>query len=467
MPRPRRRIALSLLLLVLAIPGAAQAEPAPSFAERADALVQPYARAGIFSGAVIVARDGVVLFRRAYGAANREWSVANTPDTRFRIASLTKQFTAAAILTLQEAGRLSLDDPAARHMPGLPPGWGAITLRMLLDHTSGLPNVNALPDYPTAIARTARTPMQVVARLFAEDLLFPPGRGQEYSNTGYILLAAIVERITGLGFADAVRTLVLRPAGLTATGDADPERVLPQRASGYHRADGTWRNAPPVVAAAVAGAGGLVSTLDDLVAWDRALLSGRVLAPASLATMVEDRGYGYGLGWYLGRAYGQRLWSHGGFLDGFAAIKDTYPDLGLTIVVLGNTETTPAQTLSRRLGALALGQPEATGITVPSNVLDRYVGIYRIGPRTAVALTRDGDRLVARGTGLPGLVLTPESDRVFVAEDGSRVALDIESDGRATGLLVDAGGVTASGPRIDARTARRILARRFARLTPR
>ena len=467
MPETRRRIVLLGLLLALVAIGPAAAEPEASFAERADALVQPYARAGIFSGAVIVARDGVVLFRRAYGLANREWSVANTPDTRFRIASLTKQFTAAAILRLQEDGRLALDDPAARHMPDLPPSWAPITLRMLLDHTSGLPNVTALPDYPTVIARTARTPMEVVGRLFSEALLFPAGSAQEYSNTGYVLLGAIIERITGEPFAEALRRLVLAPAGLAETGDADPERVIPRRAEGYHRAAGTWRNAPPVAAAAALGAGGLVSTLDDLVAWDRALLSGRVLAPESVAAMFRDRGHGYGLGWYLGTAYGRRLWSHGGFLNGFSAIKDTYPDLGLTIVVLGNTETAPAQALSRRLGALALGEPEATGIAVPPNVLDRYVGFYRVGPRAVVALSRSGDRLVAQGTGLARLDLVPESDRVFVAGDGTRIALDLEPDGRATGLLLDAPGSARAGPRIDARTARRITARRLAWLVPR
>jgi CubicO group peptidase (beta-lactamase class C family) len=327
--------------------------------------------------------------------------------------------------------------------------------------------VTALPDYPTVIARTARTPLEVVGRLFREDLLFPAGAAQEYSNTGYILLAAIVEGITGAPFAAALNRLVLAPAGLSETGDADPAALIPQRAAGYHRVAGRWRNAPPVVPAAVLGAGGLVSTLDDLAAWDAALFSGRVLRPASLAEMVRDGGHGYGLGLYVGRAYGQRLLSHGGFLDGFSAIKDSYPDLGLTVVVLGNTETTPAQTLSRRLGALALGRPEVTEIAVPAGVLDRYVGFYRTGPRAVVSLAREGDRLVARGAGPAPLSLTPESDRVFVAEDGSRIALDIEPDGRATGLLLDLPGGARAGPRIDAPTARRIGNRRLARLGPR
>lgn len=463
MPETRRRIVQLALLAGLVPIRTALAGSRRSLADEADALVRPYARAGLFSGAVIVARDGVVLFRQAYGAANREWDIANTPDTRFRIASLSKQFTAAAILKLQEAGQIGLDDPVSRYMPGLPAGWAPITVRMLLDHRSGLPNVTALADYDSTIARVARQPMEVVGRLFGEALLFPAGSAQEYSNTGYILLGAVIERLTGESFAEALHGLVLGPAGLSRTGDADPERIVPHRAVGYHRVAGQWRNATPVTAAAALGAGGLVSTVDDLVAWDRALLGGRVLGPAAMAELVKDEGYGYGLGLYLGQAYGARLWSHGGFLHGFSAIKDTYPDRGLTIVVLGNTETTPAQTLSRRLGALVLEQSEATGIVVPPNVLDRYAGSYRTGPRSIVRLTRAGDGLVAQGTDLPRLVLAPESDRVFVGGDGTRIALDIEPDGRATGLMLDAPGQTWAGPRIDSRTARRISTRRLAR----
>ncbi|NEU11622.1 serine hydrolase [Methylobacterium sp. BTF04] len=459
---PSRLVALLLIVFALCAP--AQAQDSSDFAEKAAALVDAAARAKVFSGAVIVARNGQPVFRRAYGPANREWDIANTPETRFRIGSITKQFTAAAILKLAESGKLSLDDAVVRHVPGLPASWGGMTIRMLLNHTSGLPNVTALPDYPSVLSRLERSPMETVALLFGEEMLFPPGTGYEYSSTGYILLAALIERVSGIGFEAYVAQELLAPAGLRATGDSDPGAVLPRRASGYHRVAGEWRNAPPLAASAPSGAGGLTATVDDLVAWDRALLSGQVLAPASLAAMSTDNGHGYGLGWYLGTAYGQRLWSHGGFINGFAAIKDTYPDLGLTIVVLGNTETTPAQTLSRTIAALYFGLRPETEIAVSDGVLDRYVGFYRIGPRSTLRLRREGDRLFAKATGLPGFALTPESDRVFSAPDGTRIAIDIEPDGRATGLMIHADDVDRSGPRIDPATARRITARRVARL---
>lgn len=436
----------------------ARAEAPAGFADEAGALVERYAAAGIFSGAVIVAEHGRPLLRRAYGLADREWGVPNAPDTRFRIASLTKQFTAAAILKLAESGRLGLDDPAIRHVPDLPAAWAPITVRMLLDHTSGLPNITALPDYPGTLSRLESSPRALIGRLEREGLLFPAGTAQEYSNTGYILLAEIVARVTGRSFSRYLDEAILAPVGLADTADADPARILTRRAAGHRRVAGEWRHAPPVAAAATAGAGNLVSTVDDLVAWDTALFSGRVIAKDSLDAMFRDGGHGYGLGWYLGTAFGQRLWSHGGFIDGFTAIKDSYPDCGLTIVVLANTETAPAQTMSRALAALYFGGSDPTqAVQVAGNVLSRYVGRYRIGPRTIAMVTREGEHLSLRLPGQPRLALEPESDRTFVADAAGniRITFDIEPDGRPTGAMLHRDGRDQAGPRLPTETALR------------
>jgi CubicO group peptidase (beta-lactamase class C family) len=304
--------------------------------------------------------------------------------------------------------------------------------------------------------------METVSLLFGEALLFPPGSGYEYSNTGYILLAALIERITGRTLVEQLNRAVLAPAGLAPMADGDA--LLPRRASGYRRAGGAWCNALPLAARVPSGAGGLWATADDLVAWDRAVLSGRVLSGASRTAMFADGGHGYGLGWYVGQSYGRRLWSHGGFLSGFAAIKDTYPEAGLTIVVLGNTETAPAQALSRRLAALVFAAVPDTQLSVSDAVLARYAGYYRVAPRSVLGLTLEGGRLVATITGRGRIVLTPESDRVFAGDGETRIAFDIEPDGRPTGALLDEGGSVRSGPRIDSVMARRITARRIGRL---
>ena len=225
--------ACALLLLLGAAtaqeraPGAAIGGETEAFSRKAAALMESHADGGVFSGAVIVARDGIPLFRHAYGMADREWAIPNTPDTVFRIGSITKQFTAAAILKLAGAGSLSLDDPAIRYLPELPPAWAPMTIRMLLNHSSGLPNVTALPGYATQLGRIERSPMETVALLYREDLLFPPGSGHEYSNTGYILLAGLIERITGQSFARYLNDAILAPAGLASTRTPIPAPSSP------------------------------------------------------------------------------------------------------------------------------------------------------------------------------------------------------------------------------------------------
>jgi CubicO group peptidase (beta-lactamase class C family) len=467
-PGPSRRDVAALLaggalaLPSLFVSGRARAA-GPDFPDRAAAFVETHAGGGLFSGAVIVAEGGRPLFRRAYGLADREWAVPNTPETRFRIGSITKQFTAAAILRLVDEGRLRLDRPVSECMPDLPDAWSGVTARMLLNHSSGIPNLTALPDYPSVISRIDRTPRAVVALLEREAVLFPPGAGHEYSNTGYVLLASLVERVTGLSAARYLGDAILGPLGLGGITDGDPGSIVPRRAAGYAHARGAWRNAPPLAAGVAAGAGDLVASVDDLVAWDRALVSGRVMSTASQAAMVSDYGYGYGLGLYVGTAYGRRLWSHGGAVPGFVAIKDSYPDAGLTVAVLSNTETAPAQAMSRGLAALYFGEPARSDIAIAEYVLARYVGFYRLGARTILALAWSEGRLVMRLGDDPPLALTPESDRVFRTEGGTRLVLDVEPDGRPTGIWLRRDGCDRTGPRIDERAARRLTARLIPR----
>ena len=217
----RPRLPVALVLLGLAALGAAPAQTAPQsvpppmplpappspppsaplaqpqtragFAQRADALVKPYLDAKLFSGPILVAHRGRPVFRRAYGLANREWGVPNTPETRFRVGSITKQFTAAAILKLAEAGRLNLDDPIRRFYPEAPAAWDRVTIRMVLTHGSGIPSYTNLPDYYARIQRLEMTPARDRRADFGQAALFEPGKGFDYDNTGYILLGLVVE----------------------------------------------------------------------------------------------------------------------------------------------------------------------------------------------------------------------------------------------------------------------------------
>ncbi|KAB1076002.1 serine hydrolase [Methylobacterium planeticum] len=459
--RPVTVLALLGLAALCAPEARAQAQAQPAlqppaqtragFAQRADALVKPYLDAKLFSGAVLVAHRGRPVFRRAYGLANREWGVPNTPETRFRVGSITKQFTAAAILKLAEAGRLNLDDPIRRFYPQAPAAWERVTLRTLLTHSSGIPSYTNLPDYYARIQRLEMTPREIVALTADKPLLFEPGKGFDYDNTGYILLGLVVEAASGQPYDRYLREAIFDPLGLKDTGYDDATAILPRRASGYRLGNGQLRNAMPIASSIPYAAGAHYSTVDDLLAWDRALFSGRVLSDLSRRAMFADAGYGYGFGWYIGQSHGHRLWSHGGGINGFLTIKDTYPDDELTVLVLANTETAPVQAMAREIAALWFRIPDpGTEIVLEPEIMDRYAGRYRLAPGRLLTLAREGDHLVAQITGEAALPFLPEGDRTFVSKArNARITLDTEPDGRPTGLMLYRDGTDRAAPRIE------------------
>ncbi|GEP06061.1 serine hydrolase [Methylobacterium oxalidis] len=446
------RVAAFLLLgLASLAAGPAHAEPDEDFATRAEALIRPFTAGGLFSGAILVAHRGQPVLRRAYGLANREWDVPNTPETRFRVGSITKQFTAAAILKLAEAGKLSLDDPVARFYPQAPPAWERVTIRTLLNHSSGIPSYTNLPDYYARIQRLEMSPRAIVALTADRPLLFEPGSSFDYNNTGYVLLGLAIEAASGQPYERYLREAVFAPLGLAGIGYDDAAEILPRRAAGYRHAQGRWRNAFPIASSIPYAAGGHYATLDDLLAWDRALFSGRVISTESRGAMFTDYGYGYGLGWFVGASRGHRLWSHGGNLNGFLTIKDFYPDDDLTVIVLANTETAPVQTMARELAALWFGVAEpGPEIVLEPEIMDRYAGRYRLDGQGTLTLAREGGHLLVATAGEPAVPFAPEGDRTFLSRDrDARITIDTEPDGRPTGLILTRGGTETLAERVE------------------
>ncbi len=318
---------------------------------RMEDTVRAQAKDHVFMGAVLVARDGQVLFETACGLANAEWDVPNTTDTRFRVGSVTKQFTAAAFMRLAEQGKLSLDDPVARHVEGLPAAWQGMTLRHLLNHTSGIPEFSRLPDY----ADRRRGPLELdrsLARLFAFPLESAPGEKFNYSNSGYILLSHILERVTVRTFGDHLREEFFVPLGLTDTSVDSNGTIVPRRAAGYYRPQGKLTNAPFINMDVPLGAGALRSTVRDLWRWTEALMGGQVISPASLAVMTTPGKGDYGLGIVIRTKDGRRVIEHGGSIEGFTAHLRYYPETKTTIVVLANVNSPAPPTLADQLGEL-------------------------------------------------------------------------------------------------------------------
>jgi CubicO group peptidase (beta-lactamase class C family) len=341
-------------------PTASRPEPGPSTGQPGNAArgyLDGLARRMDFSGAVLIARDGHVLLRAGFGLADVARRIPNTPATQFRIASLTKQFTAMAILQLQDMGRISVGDHLCRFITWCPAAWRPITVAELLTHTSGIPDYETLPGY-RQLSRRHVTPARLAALVTARRLLFRPGTRWSYSNTGYILLGLIIERVTGRSYADFLSHHVFAPLEMRNTGyDINHPRV-PGHAIGYVSG---YQPASYIDMSVPYAAGALYSTVDDLSRWDDALMGGypRLVRPDTLQQMFHpwipvnsaypDEG-SYGYGWFIdlhGTEY-----DHDGDINGFVSSNAIFPNAHAEIIILSNLESSDVRSITDHLAAL-------------------------------------------------------------------------------------------------------------------
>ena len=335
-------------------------------------------------GMVAVARDHRIIFQHGYGYANLEAKTPFTPDTRFRIGSLTKQFTAAAILLLQQEGRLKTSDPLSRFYPHPPAAWSKVTLRNLLTHTSGIPDV----DFGLVAKNALHTPEDLMTGIPEKPLEFQPGTKAKYANINFMLLGRVVEQASGEPYCRFLQERIFTPLQLTETGCDTNSNDAPQRALGYRPS----AHGPVLVEAyalsTLIGAGNLDSSVDDLIRWTEALHSGKVLSPASLSEMTTAFLDGYAYGLEIDSQYGDLDISHNGTVDGFFSCLDYIPQTKTTVVVLsnlvgeGNHATPGTLALDTELVRLSMNDDailpsEGGEANVPEKILRAYSGRYR------------------------------------------------------------------------------------------
>ena len=312
---------------------AAQADPV------ADVVHQKMLQQHIPGLSPAVVRDGKVIKATGYGLANVELNVAATADTVYEIGSVTKQFTATAVMMLVEEGRIGLDDRIPKYLPGLPEAWKEITVRQLLTHTSGIKNYTAVPGFMKVTLAPA-TREEVIKTVAALPLDFPSGDKWAYSNTGYFLLGMILEKASGKSYAALLDERIFKPLQMTATRINDLHTVVPNRAGGYEWQSGTLQNADFISMSWPFAAGAIISTVNDMVKWDAVLAGGRLLKSSSLKQMwtpVNLNGGGdYGFGWMVDKVKGHTRTSHSGGIPGFTAHIGRFPDDKLTVIVLCN-----------------------------------------------------------------------------------------------------------------------------------
>ncbi len=310
------------------------------------------AAAGSFAGAVLLAKNGAPIFASAYGQANRELGTANALDTRFRNGSMNKMFTAVAVLTLVQAGKLRLEDPIARHLPGYPDSTIAqrVTVHQLLTHTAGMGDVFG-PDF--AVQRLElRRHQDYIDRFGKRPLLFEPGRQWMYSNYGFIVLGAVIEKVSGQSYYDYVREHVYQPAGMTSTGSEPEDQAVPGRAVGYTRPPGAGAAMPNTQTLPYRGtaAGGGYTTVGDLLRFATALTAHRLLdawhTDLLTAGKVEAIGGRYAYGFIERHVSGVRAIGHGGNAPGMDGALEMFPESGYVVAVLANVDAPAAERAS-------------------------------------------------------------------------------------------------------------------------
>jgi CubicO group peptidase (beta-lactamase class C family) len=347
--------ALVLALSLLSNTGPTRADEA-DVAGKIDEVMRARVKSDRFSGTVLVARGGEVIARRGYGMADLEHDVPNAPETKFRLGSVTKQFTAMAVLILQERGKLDVQEKVKTYLADSPGAWDDVTLHHLLTHTSGIPSYTGLPGY-AAKMREPTTPDELLARFKDLPLEFAPGERFKYSNSGYAVLGKVIEAASGKGYAEFLGEAIFKPLGMNDTGYDRAAPLLKHRASGYGRTPFGLVNALFIDMSIPYAAGALYSTVDDLLVWDRALYTEKLVSKKSLDAMFTSNKDGYGYGWFITKASGRTVIGHGGGVNGFSTDIKRFPDEKLCVIVLSNVVGTPAGDVGRDLASAVLGPP--------------------------------------------------------------------------------------------------------------
>ncbi len=366
---------------------------AQSKVDKIEELMKLYSEYGQFNGSVLVAENGKVVFKNGFGMANMEWDIPNASNTKHRLGSITKQFTAMLILQLVEDGKLNLNTPITTYLPDYPKATGdKITLHHLLTHTSGIPNYTSFPKFFEEKSRDAFTPSQFIEEFKDMDLEFQPGEKFAYSNSGYFLLGAIIEKVTGKSYEENLKEKIFDPLNMKDSGFDHHENILKNRATGYDKRGDSYSNAPFLDMSIPYAAGSLYSTVEDLYLWDRALETNKLLSKKNTDLMfsgqIKDGNGSYGYGWGVNRMLvdigkdSLLVIGHGGGINGFNTLITRIPADQNLVVLLNNTGGTNLSEMSRNLIKVLNDQP----YELPQRSLANYLmeKIYENGLEAAM-----------------------------------------------------------------------------------
>jgi len=398
-------------------------------------LVQESYKPNEPGAAVIVAKDGEVIFRKGQGIANLELDVPIEPDMVFRLGSITKQFTAVAILMLAEQGKLHLEDSISQFLPNYPTHDYLITLKHLLTHTSGIKSYTSMPEWPP-LWRKDFNVQELIDFFKYQPMESAPGKRWAYNNSGYILLGAIIEKVSGQTYEQFIQQNIFEPLGMKQSYYDNPTRIIPRRVAGYDKSDEGFTNAAYLSMTQPYAAGALASTVDDLVLWDSALYTERLLKQETLKQahishqLTDGSSTAYGYGWEISEYAGHRLIEHGGGIHGFRTRAIRMPDDRVFVAVLSNNGGTDPGFLAFKIATSVIGQPynEPTPIELQPDVLTLYEGFYEFNAPEKIHITCKNNQLFFQYGENPLVELVPLSPNEFFFKEMSLDRLRFLSD---------------------------------------
>ena len=331
-----------------------------------DELLNKYTQYGQFNGSVLVADHGKVIYKKGFGMANMEWDIPNAPDTKHRLGSITKQFTAMLIMQLVAEGKLDLQATVSKYLPDYSKINGdKITIHQLLTHTSGTPNYTSFPNFFKEMSRNPYTPTEMLQFFADSTLTFEPGAKFAYSNSGYFLLGAIIEKVTGKSYEEVLQEKIFTPLKMTNTGYDHHGTILKKRATGYEVNKSKMENSPYIDMSIPYAAGSLYSTVEDLFIWDQALYTEKLLPKKYMDMLFEKHisGFGqhYGYGWMIGTMPlgntkdSTQIIGHGGGINGFNTLITRMPQEKSTIILLNNTGRAPLDDITVAINGIMHG----------------------------------------------------------------------------------------------------------------
>ncbi|HYP15013.1 MAG TPA: serine hydrolase [Bryobacteraceae bacterium] len=443
-----RRALFALLAVATLLP--AQSPVAAAL----DRIATGYADHRQFMGTVLVAKDGKVLLEKAYGKANVEWDVPNTTDGRFRLGSITKQFTATAILQLVAQDKLSLDAPLCKFLDGCPEAWKEINVHHLLNHTSGIPSYTGLPEFRLPrLRRLPLTPVEIAMLSKDKPLEFKPGEKMNYNNTGYVLLGHIIEKVSGHKYDEYIKSKIFEPLSMNSSGYDQTEQIIEKRVTGYTWTPNGYRNAAFLDMSLPHAAGSLYSTVGDLYKWDRGLYGEKILPAAMKQKMFTPGLNDYAYGWSVTNKNNRQVISHGGGIPGFSTIIQRFPENDAVVIVLSNVENVNAGNIANSLASALFGEEvqlswDRKSIPLSKEVLDRYAGRYKLPP-VVLTVTQEEGRLMVQPTDQPKLQALAESERkFFLKEVDAALEFTGNGSGPAAGIILRQGGRSMEGQRM-------------------